>query len=105
MYNFNNLTNYLDSLALDGYTSSGDCVILHHGKEVYRHKTGYKNIETKERITGDETYFIYSCSKPITCATALHAYEEGYFLLTDPVGKFLPEFYDCKVRKNNVDGS
>lgn len=105
MYNFNNLTNYLDSLVSNGYTSSGDCVIFHHGKEVYRHKTGYKNIDTKEKIIGDETYFIYSCSKPITCATALHAYEEGYFLLTDPVGKFLPEFYDCKVRKIMPDGS
>ena len=46
MYNFNNLTNYLDSLVSNGYTSSGDCVIFHHGKEVYRHKTGYKNIDT-----------------------------------------------------------
>ena len=105
MYDFCKLTNYLDSLVNDGYTSSGDCIVYHNGKEVYRHITGYKNLETKVKLEGDEAYFIYSCSKPITCAVALHAYEEGYFLLSDPVGKYLEEFNDCKVRKINGDGS
>lgn len=105
MNDFSKLTNYLDSLVHDGYTSSGDCIVYHKGKEVFRHMTGYKKIETKTKLEGNESYFLYSCSKPVTCAVALHAYEEGYFLLNEPVGKYLPEFYNCKVRKIKEDGT
>ena len=50
MNDFSKLTKYLDSLVSEGYTSSGDCVVFHKGKEVFRHTTGYKELETKKEI-------------------------------------------------------
>jgi CubicO group peptidase (beta-lactamase class C family) len=36
-------------------------------------------------------------SKPITSVVVMMLYEEGHFLLTDPVSKFIPEFKNLKV--------
>jgi CubicO group peptidase (beta-lactamase class C family) len=58
---------------------------------------GYADKENKKPITADTMYFIYSASKVITCAAALHAYEEGYFRPVEPVSKYLPEFKDIKI--------
>jgi CubicO group peptidase (beta-lactamase class C family) len=48
----------------------------------------------------DVIFRIASMSKPITAAAALKLYEDGYFLLDDPVKKFIPQFGDLKVMEN-----
>ena len=46
----------------------------------------------------DDTIFrFYSMTKPITVVAVLQLYEEGRFLLTDPVARYLPEFTDMQV--------
>jgi CubicO group peptidase (beta-lactamase class C family) len=46
----------------------------------------------------DDTIFrFYSMTKPITVVAVLQLYEEGKFLLTDPVARYLPEFADMQV--------
>lgn len=47
---------------------------------------------------GDELYFLYSTSKPITCTAALQLYEQGKIGLDDPVAKYIPEFAKMKVK-------
>lgn len=48
-------------------------------------------------VTNDSIYRIYSMTKPITATAVLMLYEEGHFLLTDPVSRYLPEFADMRV--------
>jgi hypothetical protein len=35
---------------------------------------------------------VYSMTKPITSVAVMILYEEGHFLLNDPVSKYIPEF-------------
>ena len=105
MSDFTNLTTFLNE-RLDGNFMPGfDCRVFHNGIEVYRHMNGYSDIENKIKVNGDEAYFMYSCTKPVTCAAAMKAFEEGKFLFTDNVSDFLPEFADCVVKIEKEDGT
>jgi CubicO group peptidase (beta-lactamase class C family) len=44
---------------------------------------------------------IFSMTKPIVSVGIMMLVEEGYFLLSDPVAKFIPEFADQKVGVEN----
>ncbi|MBR5447508.1 MAG: beta-lactamase family protein, partial [Clostridia bacterium] len=82
-----------------------DCMVYKDGKIVHRHFSGYADVEKGKRIDGSETYNMWSCSKPITCAAALTLLERGDFLLTDPIEKYLPEFADVKVKARDENGN
>jgi len=51
----------------------------------------------------DTLFRMYSMTKPITAVAVLMLYEEGRFLLTDPVSRYLPEFAHPMVL--GADGS
>ena len=48
-------------------------------------------------VQPDTLFRIYSMTKPLTVVGVLMLYEEGKFLLTDPVALYLPEFTDMQV--------
>lgn len=105
MYTFSDLKNYLDTILVREKVPGFDCKVLHHGKEVFRYYAGYSDKENKIPMNGKEMFFLYSASKIITCAAALHAMEEGHFLLGHPVWWYLGEFANCKVRTKHSDGT
>lgn len=105
MYTFSDLEKYLDTIPVKEKTPGGSMRVYHHGKEVFAHSFGYADREEGIKMTGDEYYFMYSATKPLTCATALAAYEEGAFLLAEPVWWYLPEFKDTQVKVYNPDCS
>jgi len=45
----------------------------------------------------DALFRICSMSKPITSVAVMMLYEEGAFLLDDPVSKYLPQFKKAKM--------
>ncbi len=45
----------------------------------------------------DTIFRIYSMTKPITATATMLLYEEGRFLLDDPIATFIPEFGDTQV--------
>lgn len=71
--------------------------VYHKHKQVFRYRCGYRDLESGEPMRGDETFYMYSCTKFLTCVTALTLYEKGVFLLFDPVGKYIPEWNEVKV--------
>lgn len=69
------------------------------------HKELYRGASATEALPSpDALYFMYSCSKVITCAAALQFYEKGRFLLHTPVSEFLPEFAQLRVNRANGAG-
>lgn len=72
--------------------------VYQDGKEVFRYQSGYSDLEKKIKMNGDELFNIYSCSKVATVTAALQLYEQGYFLLSDPLYDFIPEFKDMLVK-------
>lgn len=95
---FTKLTEFLDS-QLDSGIPGFDFILYHDGKCVYRHMNGYSDYENKIKMKGDERYNIYSCSKLITCTSALMLFERGMFKLEDKLSDYMPEFKDMTVRQ------
>lgn len=89
--NFNKVTNFINSLENIGIPGA-DIAIYLKGDEVFRHNFGYANINEKTPITTRTLYAIWSMTKVITCVSALRLFEEGRFLLSDPIHDYLPEF-------------
>ena len=105
MYSFSDLEKYLNTIPEKEKTPGGSIRVFHHGNEVFRHSFGYADRELGVKMTGDEYYFMYSATKPLTCATALHAWEQGAFILSEPVWWYLPEFKGTQVKVYNPDCS
>ena len=96
--NFTNLTNFIDSLPAYGIPGC-DIIAYRDHNEIYRHSAGVKDTESGEKLAGNELYFMYSCTKVVTCTAALQLFEQGRFLMSDPISKVLPEFADVRVRE------
>ena len=87
------LQRYVDNGQLAG--ASG--LIYRKGETAYCNVFGHREIETAQPMTEDTIFRIYSMTKPITAVAALMLYEDGHFLLDDPVADYLPEFADAQV--------
>ena len=79
-----------------------DCLIMLHGEPVFRHQSGFADLEAKAPMTGRERVNLYSCSKIATCTAALQLFEKGLFKLDDPLADYMPEFADMKVLEDGV---
>jgi CubicO group peptidase (beta-lactamase class C family) len=72
-------------------------LVLRHGQVAWFKAQGMQDREAGKPMKTDSIFRICSMSKPITSAAVMILYEEGYFLLEDPISKFLPEFKNPKV--------
>jgi CubicO group peptidase (beta-lactamase class C family) len=72
-------------------------LVVRHGKVAWFKAQGMSDREAGKPMPTDAMFRICSMSKPITTVAAMMLYEEGKFLLEDPVSKYLPEFKDMKV--------
>lgn len=75
-------------------------LVVRNGKIVYFKAFGYSDIEKKTPLKKDDIFRIASQSKAITSLAVMMLWEEGKFLLDDPVSKYIPEFKNPKVIKS-----
>ncbi len=66
--------------------------IARDGQLVHFKAYGLQDIEAAKPMTPDAIFRIASMSKAVTTVAALMLYEEGRFMLNDPVEKFIPAF-------------
>ncbi|MBO4898511.1 MAG: beta-lactamase family protein [Clostridia bacterium] len=94
---FTYLKNFMDSLT--GWIIPGNCAVVYKdGKKVFEYSSGFADLENRVPMTGKEQLYIYSCSKIATVTAALQLYEQGKFLLSDPLYEYIPEYADMKVK-------
>ena len=72
-------------------------LVARNGKLAWLKAQGSLDKESGKPMPPDAIFRICSMSKPITSAAVMMLYEEGRFLLGDPVSKFIPEFKNPKV--------
>jgi CubicO group peptidase (beta-lactamase class C family) len=72
-------------------------LVARHGKIAYFKEFGMANREDRKPMRTDHIFRICSMTKPITSVAVMMLYEEGRFLLNDPVSNFIPEFKEMKV--------
>lgn len=87
---------------MNEYTGTGKMpgmvtLVARHGKIAYYKAFGKMDLEANKVMSKDAMFRIASMSKAITTVAVMILYEEGNFLLTDPVSKFIPEFRNPKV--------
>jgi CubicO group peptidase (beta-lactamase class C family) len=98
------LSNAVDKSISDGRIAGGVTLVVRRGKVAWFQAQGMSDRETHKPMRKDSIFRICSMSKPITTVAAMMLYEEGAFLLDDPVSKYLPEFKDMKVLVKSADG-
>ena len=99
--------DYLRDQVAQGKIPGAVLLIQQHGKPVYHELIGVRDTATKEPMTDDTIFRLFSLTKPITSVVAMQLIDEGKFALNDPVAKYIPSFADVKVgvEKKNEDGS
>jgi len=83
-----------------GWMNGAVGMIVRDGKIVYWAASGYKDVDTKSPLRKDDIFRIASQSKAITSVAAMILYEEGKFLLDDPISKYIPAFGHERVLEN-----
>ena len=72
------------------------CTIMQGDEFVYQGAAGYADIESKKPVTVHSMFRQASTTKLFTYAIVGMLYEEGKFLFSDPIGKYLPEWNNTK---------
>ncbi|MCU0391682.1 MAG: beta-lactamase family protein, partial [Thermoflexibacter sp.] len=82
-------------------------IVARKGKIVYHKSFGTSGIGNDQVMKKDDLFRIMSMTKPITSIALMMLYEEGKFLLDDPLSKYIPEFKNPTVLKtfNEQDSS
>lgn len=97
---FNNLKNFMDYMA-ETRTPGNAIEVYVDGKQAFKYASGVSDIDTKKTLTGDEYYYIYSCSKVTTVTAGLQLLEQGQFLMSDPLYDYIPEYKHMYIKNEN----
>src|SRR5690349_2130948 len=82
------LKEYVDKGRMNGAVA----MIVHDGRIVYYKNFGYNDLDTKAPLQKDAIFRIASQTKAITSVGIMMLFEEGKFMLDDPISNFIPEF-------------
>lgn len=80
-------------------------LVARRGHVAWFRAQGMADREAGKPMRPDTMFRICSMTKPITSLAVMMLYEEGRFLLEDPVSKYLPEFKNPKVLVKPASGA
>jgi CubicO group peptidase (beta-lactamase class C family) len=87
--------------SVDDFELSGVVALINgHGHRGYFEAFGWQDIEAKKVMPKNAIFRLKSMSKPVVTVAALVLFDDGKFLLDDPISKHLPEWKEPKVLKN-----
>lgn len=91
------ISSAVDTAIKDGRISGAVTLVARKGRIAWLKAQGAMDREAGTPMRTDAIFRICSMSKPITSTAVMMLYEEGKFLLSDPVSKYLPEFKKPRV--------
>jgi len=80
-----------------GWIAGAVGFIARDGKIIYNKSFGVSDLETKSSMNSSNIFRIASQTKAITSVAVMMLFEEGKFLLDDPISKYIPEFSNPRV--------
>src|ERR1700761_5939528 len=100
------VTEFFKNEVATGKIPGAIVLIQQHGKPVYHEFFGVRDPATKQPMTDDTIFRLFSMTKPITSVVAMQLIDEGKIKLDDPVSKYIPSFANVKVgvEKKSDDG-
>ncbi|MBV6428644.1 MAG: hypothetical protein KIPDCIKN_03179 [Haliscomenobacter sp.] len=101
------LDSWLNNMVKEGVIPNAVTFVAKRGKIIHNKAYGFRNREQAIPLEKGDIFRIASQTKAITTVAALMLHEEGKFLLTDPVSKYIPYFANPKVlvRFDSVSGT
>jgi CubicO group peptidase (beta-lactamase class C family) len=88
----------------NGRIAGGVTLVVRRGRVAWFKAQGMADREAKRPMSPDTIFRICSMSKPITSVAVMMLYEDGAFLLDDPISKYLPEFKNPKTLVKTATG-
>ena len=79
-------------------------LVVRHGRVAWFDARGMADRETGRPMQKDTIFRLCSMTKPIVSTAVMVLYEEGKFLLGDPISKYLPEFKNPRVLVKPASG-
>lgn len=98
-----NLKNCLDRLIEQRNVPGLDCIVYQNHEILLRYFTGMRDLENRKPMTGEELYIIFSMTKMLTCTCALQLFEQGKYVMSDPLSRYLPEFEKMRISEQVFD--
>lgn len=95
---FEKMKHLMDDFVLKGHAPGNTMIVCLNGEWVFSYSCGYSDLQKSIRMTGDEYFNIYSCSKIATVTAALQLLEQGTFLMDDPLYEYIPEYRDMYIK-------
>ncbi|MCX6623433.1 MAG: serine hydrolase [Acidobacteria bacterium] len=93
----NRISAAVDRQIQDGRIAGAVTLIVRKGRVAWIKAHGKADREAGTPMRTDSLFRICSMTKPITSLAVMMLYEEGRFLLHDPVSKYLPEFKKPRI--------
>jgi CubicO group peptidase (beta-lactamase class C family) len=91
------LSRELQEYVADDRLAGAVVLVMRRGKVVYHEAFGERDAETGASMQRDTIFRIASQTKAIVSTAVMMLQEQGELLISDPVGKYLPEFLETTV--------
>jgi CubicO group peptidase (beta-lactamase class C family) len=91
------IDNYINDLIKAKRIAGANALIIRNSQTVYNKSFGYADLESERKMKYDDIFRIASQTKAITSLAALMLWEEGKYLLDDPISIYIPEFKNPQV--------
>lgn len=91
------LGNVIQDEIARGRVPGAVALVARRGRIAYFERFGVRDPASEGPMADDSIFRIYSMTKPIVSVAAMMLWEAGRFLLSDPIGKYLPELANPKV--------
>jgi CubicO group peptidase (beta-lactamase class C family) len=88
------MQKYIDARMIPGILT----LVARHAHIVHFESQGLMDIEANKPMANDTIFRIMSMTKPIACVGLMMLYEEGHFLLNQPISSYLPSFKNMMVK-------
>ena len=91
------IDNLVNDYINKGWETGVVTIIIKNNQIIQYKGYGFADVETKKPMANNTIFRIMSQTKAIVSVAALLLYEEGKFLLDEPVSNFIPEFKNQQV--------
>jgi CubicO group peptidase (beta-lactamase class C family) len=93
------IDNMVEEHLKNQYIPGAVVLVARNGKIVYHKAYGFSDVEKNIALKKDDIFRIASQSKAVTALAVMMLWEEGKFLLDDPLSKYIPEFKNQTILK------
>ena len=91
------LTEAFQAYATEGKLAGAVVLVARRGKVAYMEAFGQRDLEARAPMKEDAIFRVASQTKALVSVAAMRLQEEGRLLISDPVGKYIPEFQKTRV--------